>query len=60
MKDSTVTTPAAGPVQAGGHAAVSAWAARPAPFSLIPQTPGHDHDHAIADTAAVQKPLAPA
>ena len=60
MKNSTVTTPAAGPVQAGGHAAVSARADRSAPFSLIPQAPGHDHDHAIAGTAAVQRLLAPA
>jgi hypothetical protein len=56
MKHRTVTTPAAGPVQAGGHAAVSAPAGRSAPFSLIPQAPGHDH--AIAGTAAVKRLLA--
>ena len=58
MKNRAVITPAAGPVQAGGHAAVSAWAARFAPFNLIPQAP--DHDHAIAGPAAVKRLLAPA
>lgn len=55
MKNSTVTTPA-GPVQAQGHAAVSARAGRSAPFSLIPQAPGHDH--AIAGAAAMNILLA--
>ncbi len=58
MKSRTVTTPAAGPVQAGGHAAVSARAGRFASFSLIPQAPGHDH--AIAGAAAMNRLLAPA
>jgi hypothetical protein len=58
MKNRTVTTPAATPVQTGGHAAVSARADRFAPFSLIPQAP--DHDHAIAVTAAMNRLLAQA
>jgi hypothetical protein len=41
--------------EAGRHRAPGS-----APFSLIPQTLGHDHDHAIADTTAVQRLLASA
>ena len=58
MKTRTVTTPAAGPAQAGGHAAVPGRAGRFAPFNLIPQAP--DHDHAIAGTAAMKRLLASA
>ena len=57
MYYSSVTT-RAGPVQAQGHAAVSARASRSAPFSLIPQAPGRDH--AIAGAAAMNRLLAPA
>ena len=56
MKTRTVTTPAAGPAQAGGHAAVAARARRFAPFNLIPQAP--DHDHAVG-MVAVKRFLAP-